>query len=104
MPELSNAEDLTANRRDRIREMADSMDLFTDTNSLAGQLFNRPGSPWPEADVTLVDLATLAREGYEAELAVTYISLIKGSCHQLEPVQRKLGPNPLGCVSILWGD
>ena len=76
MRALSNADDLTSNRRDRIREMADSMDLFTDTNSLAGQLFNRPGSPWPEADVTLVDLATLAREGYEAELAVTYISLI----------------------------
>jgi len=67
---------LTDIRRDRIREMADSMDLFTDAQSLAGQLFNRPGKSWPEADVTLVDLATLAREGYEGELALTYVSLM----------------------------
>jgi len=67
---------LTEIRRDRIREMADSMDLFTDAQSLAGQLFNRPGKSWPEADVTLVDLATLAREGYESELALTYVSLM----------------------------
>ncbi|HAC68236.1 MAG TPA: conjugative transfer ATPase, partial [Pseudomonas sp.] len=32
--------------------------------------------PWPEADITLVDLATFAREGYGAQLAVAYVSLI----------------------------
>ncbi len=41
-----------------------------------GELFNRPGENWPEADVTLIDLGTLAREGYEAPLAVAYISLV----------------------------
>lgn len=30
----------------------------------------------PEADITLVDLAMFAREGYEAELSIAYISLI----------------------------
>ncbi|MDE4017468.1 conjugative transfer ATPase, partial [Glaesserella parasuis] len=39
-------------------------------------LFNREGEIWPDADITLVDLATLAREGYEAQLAIAYISLI----------------------------
>ena len=63
-------------RRDRIREMADSIALFTDRQSLAGHLFNRQGKNWPDADVTLVDLGTLAKEGYEGELAVAYVSLM----------------------------
>ncbi len=41
-----------------------------------GRFFNREGDIWPEADITLVDLAMFAREGYEAELAIAYISLI----------------------------
>ncbi len=41
-----------------------------------GELFNREGEAWPEADITLVDLAMFAREGYEAQLAIAYISLI----------------------------
>lgn len=61
-------------RRVRLLEMADAMDIFC--NGLAGELFNRPGTAWPEADVTIVDLATFAREGYGAEMAVAYISLI----------------------------
>lgn len=39
-------------------------------------MFDRPGSPWPEADITIVDLATFAREGYNAQLSTAYISLI----------------------------
>ncbi len=61
-------------RRVRLLEMADAMDIFC--NGLNGELFNRPGTTWPEADVTIVDLATFAREGYGAEMAVAYISLI----------------------------
>lgn len=67
---------LTDRRRDRLREMADSLALFADHHSLAGQLFNRPGSSWPDADVTLVDLGTLARDGYEGELALANVSLL----------------------------
>ena len=76
MRRIANADDHTDGRRDRIKEMADSMALMTDPKSLAGQLFNRPGKTWPDADVTLVDLATLAREGYQSELAITYVSLM----------------------------
>jgi conjugative transfer ATPase len=65
---------LPEGRRTRLLEMADAMDIFC--QSANGQLFNRPGSPWPEADVTIVDLATFAREGYSAELSIAYISLI----------------------------
>lgn len=65
---------LPESRRNRAYEMAESMNLFC--SGFEGELFNREGRPWPEADITLVDLATFAREGYEAQLAISYISLI----------------------------
>jgi conjugative transfer ATPase len=61
-------------RRARLSEMADAMDIFT--QGADGEMFDRPGSPWPEADITIVDLATYAREGYNAQLSIAYISLI----------------------------
>lgn len=61
-------------RRIRLLEMADAIDLFC--QGLDGEMFNRPGTPWPEADITVVDLATFAREGYSAQLSIAYISLI----------------------------
>ncbi len=65
---------LAETRRVRLAEMADAMDIFC--QGVNGELFNRPGTPWPEADITIVDLATFAREGYHAELSIAYISLI----------------------------
>ena len=35
----------------------------------------REGALWPEADVTLIDLGHLAREGYEAQMALTMVSM-----------------------------
>ncbi|EIM3058482.1 conjugative transfer ATPase [Salmonella enterica] len=61
-------------RRDRAAEMAEAMAMFT--QGFEGELFNRPGAPWPEADVTLIDLGHLAREGYSAQMALAMVSLI----------------------------
>lgn len=61
-------------RRERAQEMGESLDLFC--QGLEGELFDREGTPWPESDVTIVDLATYAREGYEAQLSISYISLM----------------------------
>jgi conjugative transfer ATPase len=61
-------------RRNRLLEMADAMDMFC--QGVDGEMFDRPGTPWPEADITIVDLATFAREGYNAQLSIAYISLI----------------------------
>ncbi|KPZ12437.1 hypothetical protein ALO41_200149 [Pseudomonas amygdali pv. ulmi] len=58
----------------RLSDMADAMDIFCQGTD--GQMFDRDGSPWPEADITIVDLATYAREGYSAQLSISYISLI----------------------------
>lgn len=65
---------LPETRRARLLEMADAMDMFC--QGVDGEMFDRPGSPWPEADITIVDLATFAREGYNAQLSIAYISLI----------------------------
>lgn len=65
---------LADSRRARLLEMADAMDIFCQGTN--GEMFNRPGTPWPEADLTIVDLATFSREGYSAELSIAYISLM----------------------------
>ena len=65
---------LPDHRRNRAIEMGDGMALFC--SGLAGHFFNRPGTPWPPADVTLLEMGILAREGYEDQLTVAYISMM----------------------------
>ena len=65
---------LPEHRRHRAIEMGDGMALFC--SGLAGHFFNRPGKPWPEADVTLLEMGILAREGYEDQLTVAYLSMM----------------------------
>lgn len=62
-------------RRAKAAEMAEALGMFTQAGSFEAELFNREGSLWPEADVTLIDLGNLAREGYEAQMALTMVSL-----------------------------
>lgn len=64
-----------AQRRAKAAEMAEALGMFTQPGSFEAELFNREGSLWPEADVTLIDLGHLAREGYEAQIALTMVSL-----------------------------
>ena len=79
---LSFDETLSQRKRERAEEMADAMALFCD--GLEGELFNRPGQSWPDVDVTLIDLATFAREGYEAQLAVAYTSVMNAIHNRIE--------------------
>ena len=71
--ELSRSDDLPEVRRAKAHDMAESMGLFCD--GFDGQVFNREGDAWPECDVTVVDLAHYSRDGYEAQLALSVISL-----------------------------
>ncbi|HEB99708.1 MAG TPA: conjugative transfer ATPase [Thiotrichales bacterium] len=66
--------DLPEYRRHRATEMADSIGLFC--SGIAGHFFNRPGTAWPAADVTILDLGLLAREGYKDQLTLAYISIM----------------------------
>ena len=74
LEELSRRPDIRPERASRLADMAEAMDIFC--TGVNGRFFNRQGEIWPEADITLVDLAMFARDGYEAELAISYISLI----------------------------
>jgi conjugative transfer ATPase len=68
------AEQEKGGRPERLREMADGMEMFC--SGLAGEFFNRAGTRWPDADVTIVDMGILAREGYEDQLAVAVVGLM----------------------------
>ncbi|MFC1560500.1 conjugative transfer ATPase [Pseudomonadota bacterium] len=71
---IGHDESLPDHRRNRGIEMGDGMALFC--SGLAGHFFNRPGIPWPQADITILEMGILAREGYEDQLTVAYISMM----------------------------
>ena len=71
---IGKDDELTAERCARANEMADGMALFC--SGLAGRFFNRPGTHWSDVDVTLLDMGMLAREGYEDQLTVAYLSIM----------------------------
>ena len=71
---IGHDQNLPEHRRNRAIEMGDGMALFC--SGLAGHFFNRPGTRWPEADVTILEMGILAREGYEDQLTVAYISMM----------------------------
>ncbi|WP_220769010.1 conjugative transfer ATPase [Shewanella sp. MBTL60-007] len=60
--------------REKLADMSSAIDSYT--TGFGAELFNREGQPWVDADVTIVDLGTLTKDGYEAELALTYVSLM----------------------------
>lgn len=71
---MARSEDYEGETRKRLREMGDAIGLFCD--GFAGDLFNNTGTAWEESDVTIIDLATFAREGYEAHLAISVVSCL----------------------------
>jgi conjugative transfer ATPase len=86
------SQDLTLpeHRRDRALEMGDGMALFC--SGLAGHFFNRPGKRWVEADVTLLEMGILAREGYEDQLTVAYLSMMSHINDLVERCQHEARP------------
>jgi conjugative transfer ATPase len=66
--------DLPEHRRNRALEMGDGLALLC--SGLAGHFFDRPGKPWPVVDVTILEMGLLAREGYEDQLTVAYLSMM----------------------------
>ncbi len=61
-------------RRYRAQELGDGLELFC--SGLAGRFFNRPGTHWPDADVTILEMGILAREGYEDQLSVAFLGMM----------------------------
>ena len=84
---LRTLPDLEAHRRAEAEEMAEGLELFC--TGLQGHFFNRAGRPWPEADVTILELGFLAREGYEDSLSVAYTSIMSHIQDLVERRQRE---------------
>ena len=66
-------------------QMAGAMELFT--TGVEGEIFNRPGVPWPDVDVTVVELGLYARKGYEDRLAVALTGLMTAIQNRVESAQ-----------------
>jgi conjugative transfer ATPase len=63
-----------ATMRGKALQMAMSIDTYC--HDFDGEMFNTRGGSWEDSDVTIIDLATYAKDGYEAQMALTYISLM----------------------------
>ena len=87
---IGRDQNLPEPRRNRAIEMGDGMALFC--SGLAGHFFNRPGTRWPEADVTILEMGILAREGYEDQLTVAYISMMSHINDLVERYQHDARP------------
>ena len=60
-----------------IVEMSAAMEMYCDLGTLAGRLFNRVGTAWPDVDVTTIDLADAGLDGNEDTLAILYMSILQ---------------------------
>ena len=67
-------EDDMDSRKQRLRELADSLALWT--TGVRGKFFNRYGEAWPEVDATFIDMGILTQPQNKDMLAVTLISLL----------------------------
>ncbi len=76
---------LSREQRQRLARIAGAMNLFC--SGFNGELFDREGELWPEADVTLVELDLLARRGYEDRLAVALTGLFSMINNRIEKEQ-----------------
>jgi len=65
----------TDDQKSIIKIMLTTLEMFT--SGFNHRLFNRPGEAWPDADVTLIDLAELSKNANEDKLAVAYTSLMQ---------------------------
>lgn len=70
--ELLSEKAPAGNEKDKLRAMYKSMSRYVD--GLQADLFNGGGETLPEVDVTIMDFGIFAREGYEGELALSFMT------------------------------
>jgi len=86
--QISQDETYPDKRRERAFEMGESIRMYCD--GFEGELFNGEDEAWPDVDVTIVDFATLARDGYQSQLALAYTSLVQ-KCNALAEKHQHTG-------------
>ncbi len=67
-----------SSEKDKLRSMAKSMSRYLD--GFESYLFNRGGESLPEVDVTIMDFGLLAREGYEGQLSLSFMTQMQQIC------------------------
>ena len=72
-------------RRKSAARMASAMNLLC--TGADGRIFDSPGEPWPDADVTVVELGYFARKGYEDRLAIAMTGLMTAIQNRVEAEQ-----------------
>ena len=72
-------------RREEALRMADAMNLFC--TGADGAVFDAPGTAWPEADITVVELGYYARKDYEDRLAVAVTGMMLSIQNEVERKQ-----------------
>ena len=85
---ISHDEAYPEKRRERAFEMGESIRMYCD--GFEGELFNSEDEAWPDVDVTIVDMATLARDGYQSQLALAYTSIVQ-KCNALAEKHQHTG-------------
>lgn len=56
----------------RLVEMADGIRVFC-KDTVSSQFFNQRGEPWPDADVTILEMGLFKDDGYEAQRALAFM-------------------------------
>jgi conjugative transfer ATPase len=72
----------------RLKKMAANLNLFCQ-DSLSSKYFNEPGSPWPDVDVTILEIGLFKDEGYEAQRALAYLGALNKTMSLAEQNQYK---------------
>lgn len=67
--EIENTE---PNKSARLIEMADGIRVFC-KDTVSSQFFNQRGAPWPEVDVTILEMGLFKDDGYEAQRALAFM-------------------------------
>lgn len=91
------------------------MNLFCQDN-LSARYFNTEGKPWPEADVTVLEMGLFKDEGYEAQRALAFMGIMNKTISLAEKHQYEdrftiffadechtVTSNPLTAVSVTKG-
>lgn len=75
---ISDEAPVGSSEKDKLRSMAKSMSRYLD--GFESYLFNRGGESMPEVDVTIMDFGLFAREGYEGQLALSFMTQMQQIC------------------------
>jgi conjugative transfer ATPase len=83
----NDSKEVSPKQSEILKEMAQNLEAYT--SGFRGKLFNREGEAWPDVDVTLINLGTLAAASNRDMLNVAYTSLMQYVNNLAEATQKE---------------